>query len=285
MIIANIFAVFLAVPAEATQGQAKPNVCKSEITRSSTVMRISGPSSLLLDDGSEVVLAGIVMPTVLDIPAQTTTWQPARTSARALAQLVTGQSLQFSVVDKWRDRYGRQRVYAFLNQAGNRIWIQSHLLAQGLARAAVERISQQCAERLLKVEGHAHHQRLGLWRHAAYAFRQADKPWRLIRYRGSYQIVEGTVTAVSQLRSKTFINFGQNRRKDFTAGLFGRISQSARMNGKPLASLKGKRVRIRGWISWRGGPFIQIYNSAQIALSQTQPITAPPVPRKGKTDR
>ena len=235
-----------------------------------TVIRVSGPNSLILDDGSEVVLSGILMPTALDVPVQTETWQPEHDAARALGKLVAGQSLQFIAIDRWRDRYGRRRVHAFLSRNNKRIWIQSQLVARGLARVIVEDLSDLCASALLNKEREARVKRLGLWQHAAYALRRADRPWQLLRYRGSYQIVEGTIIEVAKLRSRTFMNFGQNRRKDFTAGVFGRRSHNARVEGLPLTALKGRRVVIRGWISWRGGPFIQLKSMTQISLAPPQ---------------
>ena len=241
-----------------------------------TVIRVSGPNSLILDDGSEVVLSGILMPTALDVPVQTETWQPEHDAARALDKLVAGQPLQFIVIDRWRDRYGRRRVHAFLGRNNKRIWIQSHLVARGLARVIVEDVSDLCATALLNKELEARAQRLGLWRHTAYAFRRANRPRQLLRYRGSYQIVEGTINGVDKLRSKIFVNFGKNKRTDFTAGVFGRLSQNARVDGLPLTALKGRRVLVRGWISWRGGPFIRIKSMAQISLLPAQATVEEP---------
>ena len=270
--ILTLPAALWCVPATATAPDKKSEqvvLCKPQLTHEGEAIRLAGPNSIFLHDGNELLLAGILMPTALDIPAKAMRWQAEQNAANTLAKLVVGQSLRYALTHKWRDRYGRQHAYAFIESSGQRRWIQSIMVELGHARVAVENLSHGCARELLQREDKARGQRLGLWRYVSYAVRSAGNPWRLLRYRGSYQIVEGIVHDVVELNSKTFINFGKNKNKDFTAGLFGKLAKTARIDGQPLSILKEKRVRIRGWISWRGGPFIRIHKIAQIAISKT----------------
>ena len=264
--IASLF--FVVETAAANEQSQHVTLCQPQFAHEGEAIRVTGPNSILLHDGSEVVLAGILMPTALDLPVRTIEWKAEQNAASALAQLVVGQTLKYATVRKRRDRYGRQHVHAFLETAERRRWIQSVMVELGHARVAAENLSNACARELLKREEEARSQRLGLWRNAGYGVRSANKPWHLLRYRGSYQIVEGIVSEVTQLRSKIFINFGKNKHKDFTAGIFGRLAKTARINGQTLDSLRNKRIRISGWISWRGGPFIRVRKIAQISLGE-----------------
>ena len=62
------------------------------------------------------------------------------------------------------------------------------------------------------------------------------------------------------------MNFGSNWRTDFTAGINQRTATKAGINGSMLAAMKGRRVRVRGWIDRRGGPFVTIRSIKQIEL-------------------
>ena len=253
----------------AAEEKANTNApCQITPTYSSTILRRSGTNSIILDNGSEVVLAGLLLPTALDIPAKTATWPPEKKAAEILTRLIVGKSLHFADTNTSRDRYGRRIAHAFLRKNDKTQWIQARLVELGQARVDVEALSLACAETLLKKERTARNQSRGLWRYTSYAARPTSAPWRLLKHRGSYQIVEGTVTEIGERRSRLFINFGTDKQTDFTAGLFGKKAHHARLNGQPLTVLKGRKVRIRGWVSWRGGPFIHIRTLAQIALLQ-----------------
>jgi len=125
---------------------------------------------------------------------------------------------------------------------------------------------------------------LGIWSHAAYQVRSANKPRALLRFRSTFQIIEGRVAKVARVKHRHFINFGSNWRTDFTIGFNSRMRKRLIAAGVELNNLKGRRIRIRGWIERRGGPFIFIHSPEQLEIlspshtaspSQNHPSTAP----------
>jgi hypothetical protein len=63
----------------------------------------------------------------------------------------------------------------------------------------------------------------GLWANAAYATRSVTDAGKLLRYRNSYQIVEGSVVHVKAAKTRTYLDFGPDWRTDFSAGVDAKI--------------------------------------------------------------
>ena len=120
--------------------------------------------------------------------------------------------------------------------------------------------------------------RLGVWAQAASSVRGRSDPAELLRYHGRYQIVEGRVTRVAQLRGLIYLNFGSFRRHAFFASL--RDADRAVLGGhaREPKGLEGRHVRLRGWIERRRDrPAIDLSAAGMIEVS-SQPrrrATAP----------
>ena len=101
------------------------------------------------------------------------------------------------------------------------------------------------------------------------------------------EIVVGTIAKVAVMKARTFINFGADWRRDFTAGIEGRVLRANPELAKTLSSLEGKRVEVRGWIQYRNGPYIDIEDPSQIApVDETLPgRTSPPAGAMTSSDR
>ena len=143
------------------------------------------------------------------------------------------------------------------------------------AVALTPEISTQCAEVLLAAEADAEAHRLGLWREAPlYQAKSAGDPRTLLAYRSTFQIVVGTVHAVTSRGQATYINFAENWQLDFTARIRRDAFKLAGIPAKALERLTGRTVRIRGWIERRGGPLITVWRLEQIELLAKDPATA-----------
>ena len=119
---------------------------------------------------------------------------------------------------------------------------------------------------LLRLEAEATAAQRGLWRLALYKAKRANEPGQLLRYRSTFQIVEGVVARVAPGRSAVYLNFGSNWKRDFTAK-FGRPAlRRANISLNALKRLTNRTVRIRGWIEKRNGPLITVWRPEQIEL-------------------
>jgi micrococcal nuclease len=238
------------------------------------VARVLDGETLALDDGTEVRLIGALSPRPLEAAADVSFWPPEREAIAELARLVLGRSVELAFAGRRTDRYGRLLAHVFVRSDTERIWVQGHMLKTGHARAYSVPDSAACMDELMEHERFARMARKGLWDHAAYQIRSAERTRDLLRWRSSFQIVEGRVLRVASVRGQVFLNFGEEWREDFTANVRRRI-QSSNLDFK---ALEGRRVRVRGWIERRAGPAIDVHHSSQIEIVEdrkpesTQPM-------------
>ena len=80
---------------------------------------------------------------------------------------------------------------------------------------------------MLALERGARTAELGLWANAAYAIRPALRSRELMRLRSTFQVVEGRVAAVAEIKGATYFNFGADWHTDFTAGMLRRRKDAA----------------------------------------------------------
>jgi len=241
-------------------------LCELELGPERAVVRVLDGETLALDDGSQVRLIGALAPRALDAGADEGAWPLAETAKSALEMLSLGHSVELGFAGRRTDRYGRLLAQLFVRADGKRIWLQGEMLRQGYARAYALPGSTDCLEDLVAAEKQAREARLGLWAHASYQIRPADRHWELLRFRSTYQLVEGEVLAAADVRGRVYLNFGNNWREDFTVVVQPSNRQQFAKPGMDLLALKGRRVLVRGWIERRGGPLIEIYHPAQLEI-------------------
>ena len=108
--------------------------------------------------------------------------------------------------------------------------------------------------------------------------RAAVEAGKLLRYRNSYQIVEGSVVRVKAAKSRTYLDFGRDWRTDFSAGIDTKVLHANPEWAKTLAELQGRRVEVRGWIEYRSGPYIAIDDPSQLTVIEDGAHPAPAAP-------
>lgn len=238
------------------------------------VARVLDGETLALDDGTEVRLIGALSPRPLEAAADASFWPPERAAIAELERLLLGRSVELAFAGRRTDRYGRLLAHVFVRTDKERVWVQGHMLSTGHARAYNLPDSAACMVELLAHERLAREARKGLWDHAAYQIRSADRTRELLRWRSSFQIVEGRVARVDSVRGQIFLNFGDDWREDFTASVRRRIPAA----GLDYKALEGQRVRVRGWIERRAGPAIDIRHPSQIEIVEDRAPAHPTRP-------
>lgn len=103
-----------------------------------------------------------------------------------------------------------------------------------------------------------------MWGSWAYRIPDAADLKRLDRLMHTYQLVEGTVTAVGEGQKWIYLNFADDWRSDFTISVERRNSSDFTDAGIDLKALAGKKLRVRGWLQWRNGPIIVTTHPEQI---------------------
>jgi micrococcal nuclease len=272
---AGALIILACVPLQQANGaEAKQETCTLESGRGGLVTRVADSETFVLDDGTEVRLIGALAPHA-PVFADEKTWPPERAATQALEALVLGRNVQLAFAGRRIDRYGRLLAHAFIMRDGERLWVQGELLRHGHARAYGLPGNFTCMTELLAHERIARDDGTGLWANSAYRVRNADRSRDLMRLRNSYQIVEGVVREAADVRGHIYLNFGDNWRNDFTAGIAASVYRDDQAWHNELKGLTGKRVRVRGWIERRNGPFIEVADRGQIEVIGDDPDTSP----------
>ena len=94
----------------------------------------------------------------------------------------------------------------------------------------------------------------------------ADDPAPLAPLRYTFQTVEGVVRESAGTREAALLNFGADWRTDFSVGIARSELGLFTAAGIEPRRLKGKRVRVRGWLGSWNGPFIEVRDPAEIEI-------------------
>ncbi len=244
----------------ATAQSCSEKLLKEMTPEALKVEQVSSGGILKLAGGTELKLAGILLP---QRPLDGRVKDAAKRHDMALSALksLTKDAEIRRARNPPQDRHGREMAQIVV---GSGLWLQAELVKQGLARVEPEVPGNACSERLLKVEAEARAGKAGLWGEADFQVKQAWATRKLLRLENTFQIVEGKVAKVAETKRFTYINFGKDWRTDFTASISSRTLRRLKKSGFKATQLQGRKVRIRGWITYRNGPMIEITQAAQI---------------------
>ena len=272
------FAVALALCLSfATAADAE---CKGEDGGTGIITEIQEGETLILDDGRAVRPAGILGPRrARGGPAS----EARGEMEKALSDLTLGRKVALRLGERKRDRYGRLLAQIMVTGDNETIWLQERLIAEGMARVISFPDNRLCTAELLAKEEESRRAQKGFWKTGFFAIKSANGEDLLSRLVQSYEIVEGEVRSVADIKGRTYINFGENWQKDFTAfvspqsaKLFGTANETGPMTGFDGAALKGKRVRVRGWLKNFNGPSITVTHPEQIEILEQKSAAAVP---------
>jgi hypothetical protein len=146
--------------------------------------------------------------------------------------------------------------------------VEELLLAEGEARVAAIVPDRDCRSALLATEQAARRAGRGLWRDKNYQIKQADNAEALAAERGRFAIVEGRVLSVRESGGTLYINFGRRWSRDFSVTISKRNERIFVAAGVEPKKLEGRRLRVRGYIEMRGGPWIEATHPAQIEVAE-----------------
>ena len=271
--LALLLAIIAATAASATKACSLPD------GPARAVVSVIDGDTLLLDDQSKLRLVGALRPAP---PSPDADWPPAAAARQALQRYVAGRTVLLKFDERTTDRYGQQLAQAFVVDKDGEFWLQGRMVEEGLARAYSFTDNRACAAELVELESGARALGRGLWANAAYNVRDASKTDDLLRYAGSYQLVTGVVMEAANSKGRVFLDFGSDWHTDFTASIEPKSRQLFEKAGFDLLSLKGKSVRVRGWIVSASGPQIGVSHPGQIEVlaedGSATVVGAPPAP-------
>jgi hypothetical protein len=117
---------------------------------------------------------------------------------------------------------------------------------------------------MLALETDARDAGRGIWALPYYRLRDAGWPGGVPL--DSFELVEGTVAEAADVDGRVFLNFGDDYKTDVTATVSRRDARLFKTEGIDLLALAGHRIRVRGWVTWRNGPSIEVSHPEQIEV-------------------
>jgi len=226
-----------------------------------TAERALDGDTLALAGGGVLRLAGILAPKAGDRAYSARAGREVAAAAEAaraaLDNLARGRKLRLVFGAAREDRHGRRLAQV---QAENGVWLQGEMLRLGQARVFTAGGAAR-ADEMLKIEAEARSAGRGLWAMSAYAVRDDGEAGR---FADSFQIVEGRVVKAAAARDVFYLNFDRDFRRDFTVGIERGALRAFRRAGLEPVSLEGRRIRVRGWVIWRNGPYVAATHPEQI---------------------
>ena len=236
----------------ASAGRAAATDCLLEPQGKGRVAAIVDARSLRLDDGREIRLAGIERGGA-----------DGASGRAALADIAVGREVTLHGNDDAPDRYGRQDAFVFV--AGSQHSLQNELLRRGEALVSSEIAEKNCASALAAAESAARDAKLGIWADPT-VIKNTESPGDILARIGRFVVVEGRVLSVREAGAITYLNFGRNWTRDFAATISRRTVPAFEVAGLGPKSLENRRIRVRGVVSSRGGPRIELLRVGQIEV-------------------
>ncbi|MSO72576.1 MAG: thermonuclease family protein [Rhodospirillaceae bacterium] len=221
---------------------------------------IDGDTLSLVGGAADVRLVGIQAPKLPLGRAGFKPWPQADAARAALTELTKGHAMRLRLPATSKDRNGRILAHVVRDDG---LWLQEEMLRRGLARVYTFPDNRQLAPELFAAERDARAARRGIWAEAAYEVRTPD-PARLAGDAGNFQIVEGLAMSTAKVQGRVYLNFGDNYRADFTATIAPDVMALFTKDKIDPLALKGKIVRVRGYLRNYNGPVIDITHPEQI---------------------
>ncbi|MGE4062313.1 MAG: thermonuclease family protein [Rhodospirillaceae bacterium] len=215
------------------------------------------------DGATDIRLVGIQAPKLPQGRRNPIAWPMADESRGALRALLENHAITLRLPTTAQDRNGRILAHLVRDDG---VWIQQTMLREGWARVYTFPDNRLFAGELYAAEATARTARRGLWAHPDYALRSPD-PAVLKADIGTFQIVEGVVSDAARVRGRVYLNFGADYRTDFTASIPPGANSLFTAAKLDAVKLKGRTVRVRGYIRDFNGPSIDLTHPEQIEVT------------------
>ena len=242
------------------------SICKIPLVKTALVTKVHKDGLLQLANGDKVRLIGIMPVKFIDNPTSLTAKKLNKLAIQAIDILrreVKGKKVELRQSGRARDRYNHLLAHAY-GQDGK--WLQGFLLQAGLARSYSYADNHICMNNMLALEADARREQRGLWRYRIFQPQKASQHKQLMRKHYRFTLVEGEVRKVASVKKWVFLNFGDNWRDDFTIAIERKYKRKIEKSGLNFDSLRGKKIRVRGWVERWNGPLIKVTHKEQIEL-------------------
>jgi len=223
-------------------GHAEQECSTESYDEVATLQKIYDGDTIRLTDGRKVRLIAINTPEMghVERPEQAYALK-ARETLRSFFSQSRVVKLKFGKEKK--DRYQRLLADVFTQDGRN---VAAQLIRRGYGFAIAVPPNLWSSECYFSVEQVARQANRGIWSHPNYLPKKASE---ISREKTGFQIVEGTITSIGESKKSIWLNLEKQfalriNRKDLRY-----------FENTPILALKGKRISVRGWVSFYNGKF------------------------------
>ncbi len=209
--------------------------------------------TIRLSAGDIIKLADIKTPEFWPRNNPYKSWPYAQTSKKALQKLLSQKKVSL-YCDKQQSNFLGEKIRHLVLEESPSLWVQEYMIQYGHAFLFPGSKSTATIKQLYLSEDQAKRNKLGLWGIGAYKVESALNTDKIRP--GWFQIVRGKVYAAKKVKNKTYLNFEENWREDFTIEISGKILSTMKNQGLDTQNFAGKTIEVRGWVEWAGGPKI-----------------------------
>lgn len=207
--------------------------------------------TMILDNDAHIRLVSINAP---EIAHENSPAQPFGDEAKDfLTNWLTGREVTLRINKTTsHDRYNRWLAQIY---DANGTWAQEVLVRQGYAHVYSFADSRDSVGELEKVESAAMLEKRGMWGSTYHSVLKADD---VDKIDNRFHVIEGVVRQVAKVKGDVYLNFGDDWKTDFTAFIPKKYLESVTAALGDPKQLKGRKLRVRGWVFSRNGPMIEI---------------------------
>jgi micrococcal nuclease len=171
------------------------------------------------------------------------------------------------------DRWGRLPALLFL--PGQDESVDEILVGAGLAMRGAG--AAPCDQGVRRAEAAARAARAGLWSDPAFAVLAADQTQDFLGRDGVLTLVEGRVASIGRTSARLYLNFGAFG--GFYATIAKRNMHAFERAGFSDASLRNRKLRLRGVVELTRGPHMELFHPEQIESMDEPPDATSPGPK------
>jgi len=243
-----------------------PPACLVAQRSEATIVRIVDSQTIETATGQRVRLAAIEAPNSIIATRDGKNTDLISYARTLLTRLTLNKKVSLVFDADKPDRYGRRFAHILVLPSGKstNTWVQAEMITRGLARAFPNTVDATCFQPLLDMEKAARLKKTGLWKSRFYQVIGAENLKTLNRSLGRLQLIEGRVHSVAVRRTRIYINFSVDWKRDFTVTLNPRTYKLFTQSGINIKDLANKVIRVRGWLGRHNGPTIVVKHVAQI---------------------
>ncbi len=212
---------------------------------SATIRSVESTATLVAANGDRIQLASVKMPELWPASAAYGSWPHAAWAHKNLESRTRGKTVELFCEGE-AISFDGQKIAHILLPTGE--WLQQQLVREGAAYVFTRRDHTAGLAQLYADEDSARANSLGVWQTTKIVVADSQANNEGMRT-GWFQIIRGTVLDVATVRRQTFLNFGADWRKDFTAEIPARALRAFKKAGMDPLTFQAKYLEVRGWVT------------------------------------